>query len=60
MMFAKEAIQLQEHMPFTVAIDASEYGVATRTIKFGGTTIYGVSGVRDTSTTNAWVVDVVS
>lgn len=60
MMFAREAFQLHEHMPFTVAIDASEIGVATRSIKFGGTTIYGVGGVRDTSTTNAWVADVIS
>lgn len=60
MMFARDAIQLREHMPFTVAIDASEYGVVSRSIKFGGTTIYGVSGVRDTSTTNAWVVATVS
>lgn len=60
MMFAKQGLRLLEHKPFEVAIDASEIGVASRTIKFGGTTIYGVAGVRDTSTTNKFVVAVVS
>ena len=60
MMFSREAFQLHEHMPFTVAIDSSEIGVQSRSIKFGGTAIYGVGGVRDTSTTNAWVADIVS
>jgi hypothetical protein len=59
-MFSKSAIQFHEHMPFTVAIDATEVGVGSRSLKIGGTTIYGVSGVRDTSTTNAWIVDIVS
>jgi len=60
MMFSKGAFLMLEKMPFTVSIDSSEQLVRDRVIRIGGTTIYGVSGQRDSSTANLGVVDIVS
>jgi len=58
--FAKRAIRMLEAMPFRVNIDRSKLFNDERALKIGGTAIYGVGGTRDTSTTNKWIVDVVS
>jgi hypothetical protein len=59
-MFAKRGIRMNEAMPFRVNIDRTKLLNDERALKIGGTTIYGVGGTRATSTTNPWIVDIVS
>ena len=59
-MFAMRGIRFAEHLPFMVKVIDTELYVNQRALKIGGTTIYGVAGTRDTTTTNKWIVDIVS
>jgi len=60
MMFSKGAFAYVEKAPFSIAINDSNLYSKDRTLFIAGTTTYGVGGVRDTSTTNKFVADIIS
>jgi hypothetical protein len=60
MMFSKGAFGYVEKAPFTVDVNSSNLMSKERTLYVAGTCTYGVGGIRDTSTTNKFVVDIVS
>lgn len=60
LMFSKQFAGVRMKQDFSVAVDASELGVNSRSLKIGGESFYGVGGLRDTSTTNTFVVDLIS
>ena len=59
-MGTSEALAYVEKMPFRVEVDATTLYVGNRSIRIGGTAFYGVGGLRDTSTTNKFLVDIIS
>lgn len=59
-MASKYGIRVRELMPFRVDMDATKMWVDERSLRMGATWVYGVGGTRATSTTNPWIVDIVS
>ena len=60
LMFSKDFAGVRMKQDFSVSVDASELGVNSRSLKIGGESFYGVGGLRDTSTTNKFCVDLIS
>jgi hypothetical protein len=59
-MFSKQALGVRMKEEFTVGIDASELNVGARSLKIGMSAWYGVGGLRDSATTNKFIVDIIS
>jgi hypothetical protein len=59
-MASKFGIRVREMVPFRVDMDATKMWVDERSLRMGATWVYGVGGTRATTTTNPWIVDIVS
>lgn len=59
-MFAHDAMELHEDMPFTTDINTNQRLNGVRATVIGATHIYGVGSARDSSTANTWTVTIQS